>query len=241
MSAALSIADVLPTAWADVFSAGHPRIGLGLDLGTTTHKKSNPSALAVVQQVAHTYFARLLVRWKTADPNVTRGILRAVLGGLPHGLRARRLCIDATSERFFATDLRTEFAGLVPVELVIASESTTYGGESMSMKVYLGNLLINTIEDGYLALPPEGWVKTDFRQVVRDRGTFTAEVLEDGGHADVFGAVQNALHALVAKGGPTKAGAAGTTRLRVRSTRPARDLSGWQRPSAPVPPKLRSV
>jgi len=58
--------------------------------------------------------------------------------------RVRRLCIDATNERFFATDLRTEFAAKVPGRTHHHLKKTTYRGEEMLMKAYLGNLLVST-------------------------------------------------------------------------------------------------
>ncbi|RME68570.1 MAG: hypothetical protein D6781_10670 [Verrucomicrobia bacterium] len=190
-----------------------PAHRLGIDLGTTEKKRSNPTALSVLQQVGLSYYARLVLRWKTQDPNVTRAVLRHVITHLPHGLRARRLCVDATNERFFATDLRREFAGTVPVELVIASEKTTYAGEQMTMKQYLGNLLINTIDDGYLALPAEAWLRRDLRQTVRVRGTFEADVDADGAHADATRSLELALHALVTRAGPAEAAAAAVSSL----------------------------
>lgn len=218
----MTVANALPAGWADLFAPDAPRIGLGLDLGTTAEGKSNPSALACVQEVGSAYYARLVVRWKTAAPDVTRGIVRHALAGLPFGYRPRRLCIDATSERFFAADLRRELAPVVRVVLVVNSEATEYRGERMIYKVYLGNLLVNTFDDRRLAVPVDRWIHDDIRQVVRDRGTFSAKVAEDGAHADVFSALQLALHALVVKGGPVQAagaqvggyGAAGAPRER---------------------------
>ncbi|WP_043588950.1 hypothetical protein [Geminisphaera colitermitum] len=211
----VNVADILPVDWQSCFSPEHPRIGLGLDIATTTKDKSNPSSLSVCQQVALSYYMRLVLRWKTADPAVTKAILRTILTGLPHGLRARRLCIDATSERFFAAQLRREFAGLVPVELVVASETIEHMGESMTMKSYLGNLFTNTIEDGYLALPPCEWIKTDIRLVSRDRGSFVAAIAEDGGHGDVWDGGKLALHALMSKSGRADAHGAPTGTLGV--------------------------
>lgn len=195
----------LPAGWPSYFDPGSPRIGLGLDVGTTTKKKSNPTVLAVTQEVGMTYFVRLIVSWKTKDPAIARTIISDVLTGLPFGFRGRRLCIDATSERYFAADLRRDLSGVIPVELIVSSESTEYMGEKMNYKLYLGNLLVNTVEDGYLALPKENWVQKDFRSVVRDRGTFEAEVDEEGRHGDVFDAVKLSLHALILQGGPIKA------------------------------------
>lgn len=204
----INLADIFPAGWMDRFS-DHPRIGLGLDPATTTKEKSNPSGFVVIQQVGRMNFPRLMVRFKTDNPDVTKGVLRYTLDGLrSRGFSARRLCILATNERFFAADVRKEFAGRVPVQLVIESEKTTYLGEDMLTKAYLGNLVVNTIDDGYLPLAPEEFVKKDFRQVVRDRGTFDAEVAEDGGHADLFAATGAALHAVITNGGPAVAAAA---------------------------------
>ena len=203
----MKVAQALPAGWASFISPDHPRLALGMDIGTTTKKKSNPTVLALIQEVGMTYFARLLVSWKTKDPAIARAIITAVLGGIPFGFKCRRLCIDATSERYFAADLRREIAHLIPVELIVSSESTEYMGEKMNFKLYLGNLLVNTIEDGYLALPKETWIQKDFRSVVRDRGTFEAEVDDEGRHGDCFDAVKLGLHGLVCPGGPTQASA----------------------------------
>lgn len=192
---AVSVSEIFPPGWRGYFAPENGRIGIGIDLATTTKRKSNPSALAITQQVGLMYYVRLLIKWKTDQPAVTRAIIDHALQ-LPHGLKVGQICIDATNERYFATDLRTYFAGRVPVTLVINSEAISYLGESMLVKAYLGNLLVNTIVDGYLALPDEEWVKNDFRQVVSSRGTFSADVDADGNHADGFDAVANSLHAL---------------------------------------------
>jgi len=193
---------ILPAGWLDAVDPAHPILSLGLDVGTTTKGTSNPSALALVQKAGFEYRTPLVVRWKSTDPAVARAVIQAVLDGVAtKGLRVRRLCVDATSEKLFAVDLRRHFASKLPVSLIVSSEALDYGGERMLYKAYLGNLFVNTIEDGYLALPNEEWVKTDVRSVVRERGTFEAEVVEDGGHGDVFDAVKLALHALIVQGG----------------------------------------
>lgn len=210
----IRLQDLLPAGWPDVLDAQHPRIGLGLDIATTTGGKSNPSGLAITQEVGLMRMVRLVVRFKTDDPDVTTGLIERVHAGLrARGLNARRLCIDATNERFFAVQLKRKLAGKLPVELIISSEKTTYMGEAMLWKVYLANLLINTADDGYLGIPPLDWLKNDLRQVVRDRGTFTAEVADDGGHADCFDGIKLSLHALMAKGGRGEVAAASTGSL----------------------------
>ncbi len=211
----VDVGAILPEGWLAAVDPSATTLGLGLDIGTTTKGKSNPSALALVQKVAFEYRAPLIVRWKSSDPAVARAVIQAVLDALATlHLRVRRLCVDATSEKLFAVDLRRHFSGKLPVELVVSSEALDYGGERMLYKAYLGNLFVNTIEDGYLALPPETWVKSDVRSVTRDRGTFAAEILEDGGHGDVFDGVKLGLHAITAKGGGrAEAAAAGVGSL----------------------------
>jgi hypothetical protein len=195
---------ILPHGWRDLFTPGDP-VGIGVDLGTTEKRKSNPSAIAVLQRVTNDFYARLVIRFKTSDPDITESLIRKV-HDLPHGLRARKTCIDATNERFFAINLRRKLMGSAVVALVISSESTTYLGEKMNVKTYLGNLFVNTIDDARLALPPETWLEKDIRQVVRDRGMFDADVDEEGNHADGFDAIKLALHALVGStGGPVEA------------------------------------
>ncbi|MBM3851749.1 MAG: hypothetical protein FJ399_01190 [Verrucomicrobia bacterium] len=202
----IRVADILPKNWLDVFSPHHGQIGIGLDPATTTKATSNPSAIVVDQRVNLTHFFRLALRFKTADPDVTFYLLNTIVTGLRgRGLSVRRLCILATNERFFAVSVRKKMTGKVPVELVIESEKTTYLGEGMLMKAYLGALLVNTIDDGYLALPGAEFVKTDLRLVVRDRGTFDSEIGEDGGHGDIFAAGGAAIHAITAKGGVPEA------------------------------------
>jgi hypothetical protein len=237
----MKVSKALPAGWPSFISPDYPRIGLGLDVGTTTKQKSNPSVLAVTQEVGMTYFVRLLVSWKSKEPSIAREILNLVLEGIPHGFRPRRLCIDATSEKYFAVDLRSAFAGRIPVDLIVASEATEYMGERMIFKQYLGNLMVNTIEDGYIAIPKENWVQKDFRSVVRDRGTFEAEVDDEGRHGDCFDAVKLSLHALIIPGGPVQASAAqvgtyatgsGTAKNRKRpdANRDSKNRTGLQMP-----------
>jgi len=194
-------ADYIPSSWIDLISPDHPVIGMGMDVATTTQKKSNPSALALTQFVAPNYIVRLLVSWKSRDDRVAEAIIRHIVERIPHGLRPKKLCIDATSERYFATGLKRKLVDVVTVKLVNSSVSTVYLGMEMSTKSYLGNLLVNTIEDGRLWVPNEPWVKSDFRSVTRDRGTFSAEVDQEGRHGDCFDAAKLSLDAIVSKGG----------------------------------------
>ncbi|MBI5770906.1 MAG: hypothetical protein HZA93_24220 [Verrucomicrobia bacterium] len=222
----IRVEDILPKGWAELFDRNSPRVGIGYDIATTTKGKSNPSAITVTQQGGNTYYARLLLRFKAGDPEIPWLLLNLIVEGLrSRDLRARKLCIDATNERYFAVQTRAKFAGKLPVELVVASENTDYRGETMSMKDYLANLLINTMDDGYYALPPERWVERDYRQTVRDRGSFFSDVLDDGGHADCHRSGELALHALIAAGGPATAAAVATGRYGAPARGPARKLN----------------
>lgn len=189
-------------SWKALLTPGAP-LAFGLDPATTENEKSNPTGFAVVQKVGNEFITRLAARWKTADPAVTIAIIEDALK-LPKTLHPRRLVVDASSERYFAADLRRRLRGKVMVELMSSTQKVTYRGEEMPAKVYLGNQVINLLEDGQLILPSSKWLERDFRLVKRDRGSFTTEVDTNGGHGDVFDAVKLAIHGVGAKGGPAE-------------------------------------
>lgn len=215
----IRVADVLPKGWQHHLSA-HPRLGLGFDVATTLKAGggkgkrstvSNPSAICLTQQVGNDYIARLMLRFRTNDPAVAIALLEAVLAGVrARDLRIRRLCIDATNERFFAMNVKSHFAGRMVVDPVVASEGTEYLGLKMKFKQYLGSLLVDHIDDGYWQCPEDEWLRNDLRSVKKIGDTFDAEVDENGNHGDCFDAAKLALHALVRGGGPATASAAGT-------------------------------
>jgi hypothetical protein len=194
--------DDFAPGWRDLLGGG--RIAIGFDPATTEKRMSNPSALAVVEQLGRLFFVRLVLVFKTSDPAVSRAMLREALD-LGPGRRVRRVCIDATNERFFASSLKQELAGHAVCELVVASEKTARGGEEMSFKTWLGSLLVHQMEDGLLALPESRYIKEDFRLVLRDRGGFDNQVDQQGRHGDTFDAVKLALHGLLSRGGPAHA------------------------------------
>lgn len=203
---AIQFLQAIDPSWKQHLVRGCP-IGIGLDPGTTEQGYSNPTGFCVTQKMGMDYVVRLLARWKTNDPEITTGLILQALE-MPHNLRPRRLVIDASSEKFFAADLRKKLRGKCQVELVSSTQTMRYRGEEMSAKVYLGNLLINTLEDGQLWLPESKWVQNDFRLVKRDKGSFSTEVDSSGGHGDTFDACKLSLHALVSRGGPAVAHAA---------------------------------
>jgi hypothetical protein len=180
-------------------------VGLGWDLATTEKETSNPSAFSVVEQRANEFLVRAVFVWKTCEPDVARDRVRRILAAVAarkEGGRARRLCIDATNERYFATDMRKDLVGIIPVELVIASETVEKAGqEPMTKKQFMGGQLVGALEDNQLTLPPERYLKEDFRLVKKERGSFVAALGPAGQHGDTFDGTKLGIHALTGRSG----------------------------------------
>ena len=180
---------------------GGAKVGLGWDLATTEKETSNPSSFTVIEELdAVNWRALVTIAWKTADPEIAKARARMIVSAVNSrrlGGRARRLAIDATNERYFAVQVQRELAALVPVELVVASETVEQpGAESITKKALLGNALAGDINDNRATLPPEKYIKEDFRRVKRDRGSFACELGPNGEHGDTFDSHKLALHAL---------------------------------------------
>ncbi len=192
--------DELPPDWAASLVAGADT-GIGADPATTEREKSNPFGVAVVQLVDGVYAGKLLFRFRSADPVKCRAILREVASVA----RPRCLCIDATSERFWAAETKDALADICEVKLVVNSERTEYHDESMTFKTYLGNLAVGAIEDRQAALPSAKACRDDFRLVRRFRGGFDNQLDAAGNHADTFDAYKLAIHALTCDAGKVEA------------------------------------
>lgn len=185
---------------------GSGPVGLGLDVATTEKETSNPSALSIMERTGNVFPIRLMLVWKTADPDRAELILTAVLDVIAErieGGKARRLCIDATNERYFAQALRKRLGRRVVVELVISSETIELPGEPepVTMKAYLGNEFAAHIEDGKVPLPPERYIKEDFRLVKKAKGSFDCDLGSNGEHGDTFDAGKLSLRALKSTAG----------------------------------------
>src|ERR1051326_7148277 len=198
----LTPAEAWPDDWK--YLLGDGPIAVGVDPATTTKKLSNPTSIVVTQKESGNFIVRAAIRFKTDDPAVTRAMVDLALK-LPNKTRVRRLVIAATSERFFAIDERSRLAGVVPVELVIESESIEHMGEKMSYKIYLGNLVVNAFNDAEILVPNAIWLRNDYRQPAG--ATFLADPDENGNHADAFVATGCSLHGLISAGGPVTAAA----------------------------------
>ncbi|MDE2101208.1 MAG: hypothetical protein KGL39_28440, partial [Patescibacteria group bacterium] len=177
-------------------------VGIGWDLATTEKETSNPTAVTVLERVHNESVARLILTWKTANPDVDRERIRQILQAVKlraKGGRARRLCMDATNERKFAADMRKELRGELPVELVVGSESVEVVGtdKPSNQKQVLGTALVGELEDNHLTLPASRYIREDFRLVKKEKGQFVCEPDVLGRHGDTFDSTKLALKAVI--------------------------------------------
>jgi len=195
--------DVAVAALSGLLGTG--KVGIGVDVATTTSGVSNPTALTVCEQIGTDYVARLVLVWKTADPDISTERIRRVVDTVaarPAGGRARRLCIDATSERYFAVSLRKALLGVIPVELVIASTNIDRPGYGpQTMKQVLGMLALDALDNNHLTLPSDRYVRIDWRLLKKEKGLLFCEPDQDGKHGDTFDSTKLAIHALASRSG----------------------------------------
>lgn len=197
----IAVADAIPSTWTSRLT--REPLGLGLDLATTEKQTSNPSSLSVNQRAAGRVIYRLIVSWKTRDPDVTRAVLRLVLDQIAAAAvaRPRRLCIDASNEVFFATDLKKAFGARLPIELIKGGENIEFRNEKLNAKTLLGNLYASLLEDGLCLLPADDWIALDHRLVKREAGGFVTDTGKDGQHGDTFDSCKLAYWSLTGSGG----------------------------------------
>lgn len=194
ITAALPLADVLARV-------GAGPLALGVDLGTTTGKTSNPTAIALVEGDGLDYAVRLAARWKTDKPDLTKGILVMLCAELVRQRKALRVVnIDSSNERFFAADCRAALASLARVELSVLGTKVTYRGEPMTLKARACARVERAAQDNRLRLPRAVWIQRDLRQMVKEAGRYEAAVEADGSHADLFIALALGLDSLESTG-----------------------------------------
>lgn len=177
-------------------------IGLGFDIATTEKETSNPSVLVVAEEKGAEICVRAVLVWKTKDPAIaTDRIGRTIACIRSRDTRPRRLCVDATNERYFAAAIAKQFGEQLPVELVVASDGINVPGrdEPTNMKTLQGDLLVSCLNDNRMTLPPERYLREDFRLVRKVGGRFVCTPDAEGRHGDTFDGTKQALWALKAR------------------------------------------
>ncbi len=182
---------------------GNGPVGVGFDPATTTRETSNPSSLTVTERIGGERFVRLVVVWKERKPQVVRERLQQLFLAIrsrEHGGPARRFCLAATSERYFAEETADVLAPLVPTELVIESASVRPAGydAAVPFKTYLGDLYSTAVNDNRYALPPSDYLRRDQRLTTKNAGRYECKPDGDGAHGDTFVSGALAEYALLA-------------------------------------------
>lgn len=177
--------EAISSEWADLLTEGP--LALGYDVATTQGGKSNPSALTVLQKEGKINISRLVISWKTADPEVARQVVASVLDDIEsRKMKPRRLIIDASNEKYYATDMRTFVKKRCSVELVAGGQKLKFRNEEMDSKTLLGNMYSSAMEDGFILLPAGAWIELDLRLVKREAGRFVTDLGPGGEHGDIF-------------------------------------------------------
>ncbi len=189
------------------------QVGIGFDVATTTAEISNPSSVTVREQSGITRYDRLKLVWKERKPQIARQRLAAIIKIIrnrPDGGPARRLCLDASNERYFAEETADLLAPLIPVQLVIAASAvdplarpaTSLNATATSTTMNtnrLGDLEAANVNEGRHALPADDYVKTDYRLVLKDAGRYLCVPdPQTGAHGDTFDSGKLAELALMA-------------------------------------------
>jgi hypothetical protein len=177
--------EAITSEWADLLTDGP--LALGYDVATTEKGKSNPSGITVLQQVGRINISRLVITWKTAEPEVARQVVSAVLDDIEaRKMKPRRLVIDASSEKYYAADMKTFVRKRCAVELIAGGQKLKFRNEVMDSKTLLGNMYSAAMEDGFILLPAGAWIELDLRLVKRDGGRFVTDLGPGGEHGEVF-------------------------------------------------------
>lgn len=212
---------------------GPGKIGIGVDVATTTGGVSNPTSVTVLEEDGVNYIARLIIIWKTADPEVARSRIARVcktVAARPNGGRAKRLLVDATNERYFAVDLKRHLLGLLPVQLVSGSETIERPGYGkQTSKQVLGGQLIAVLDDNCMTLPPDKYVREDWRMVKKERGLLTCAPDHDGRHGDTFDSTKLALAAVQQHKGRAEVSFNATVAQQRRLPKNPYDKKSWER------------
>lgn len=183
------------------------KIGIGFDVATTTKGISNPSVVSIIEEHGPEWIVRARFVWKTKDPDIANERLDSIIDCIARrpGGRARGLSQDATNEKYYAEANRKRLRRKLPVNLVVASESVEKPGldKPTNWKEYLGEILVQKLDDNNLTLPGDTYTREDYRLVMKDRGKFVCEPNDRGMHGDTFDADKLAGSALAGRSNTT--------------------------------------
>ena len=180
---------------------GKGRLTLGHDIATTAAKTSNPSSLVVMENVGMDYPARLIVWWKTADPDLSIAILEHSVNVLRAAeLRPQSLNVDASNELYHAQRIKKKLGALVPVRLLKGGEKVQRAGEEMDLKTFAGNQLVAYMESARVPIANHPYLEGDFGRVVKANGRFDCAVGPNGEHGDTFDGTKLALFGQITAG-----------------------------------------
>jgi len=183
-------------------------VGIGWDVASTTGEMSNPSSVTITESVGGERLQRLVVVFKQRKGVIARHWVRSlveVVRSRPSGGPARRICIDGSNERLFAQDTKDEFAGLIPVEIILNGSNVDPHPpgyrEAVNYKTFLGDLYCAAVNDGRTVMPPDDYIKVDHLLPLKDGGRYVCTPDSDGRHGDTFDSGKNAEYALTSQSG----------------------------------------
>lgn len=195
----MKLRPLIPEDWVRRVRGG--ALGLGYDQATTEKELSNPASVTVMERNGRLFSQRLVVRYKAEEYKVRLAVLELLLDDLRTAeKRARRLVIDATSEKAAAQQARDQFAGTVPVEYYVASANIEEGGLKYPAKTLLCERYQQSFEDNAMALPKGEWIVSDHSLVKFSAGRFEVEEDAAGNHGDCWTSGMLALWGLMSKG-----------------------------------------
>lgn len=185
---------------------GSGQVGIGNDVATTTKQTSNPTSITVLERNGVEFAAIAIITWKTRDPEIAEDRINRVVDAVKSrkdGGPAKKLCIDGTNERYFAARIKTNLGAKIPVEVIVSSETIHVAGieDDMNYKTYLGDKIVDELDDNHLALPPQKYIREDWRLPKKERGAYSCEADADGKHGDTFDSTKLALYALISRRG----------------------------------------
>jgi hypothetical protein len=183
---------------------GNGKLTAGYDTATTESKMSNPSAFTLMEQVGMDYICRLVLWWKTADPEIAMAILEHIATLIRAAeKRVNSLTVDASNEVFFAKAVKKKIGQIMPVVLLRGNQKVGQEGEATDAKTLCGNTLVAHMESGRVPIPNHPYLENDFGRVTKAAGRFTCAVGPNGEHGDTFDSTKLALHGQIHRGPST--------------------------------------